>query len=93
MKSSLLATQSSGDPPDPRPALFGKSQAPSFLAVARGPTKSQFPAVKLAPRQYGLKDGKSAVSFTQAELQPGLQRLQHSLIAKFMAGRPQIDDV
>ncbi|KAL9667584.1 hypothetical protein QQ045_001946 [Rhodiola kirilowii] len=40
-----------------------------------------------------MKDGKPAMHFTSSEIQPGIQQLQHSLIAKFSAGRPSIDEV
>ncbi|CAM8983222.1 unnamed protein product [Rhodiola kirilowii] len=82
-----------GKLPDPQPAATSKGQVRSFVAVARGQAISKFPTVKLAPRQYELKDGKPVMSFTQAELQPGLQKLQFSLIAKFLASRPQIEEV
>ncbi|KAL9691321.1 hypothetical protein QQ045_011742 [Rhodiola kirilowii] len=39
------------------------------------------------------KDGKPAIIFTPSELQPGIQRLQHSLIAKLSAGHPPIEVV
>ncbi|KAL9662640.1 hypothetical protein QQ045_027473 [Rhodiola kirilowii] len=89
-----MVTLGSGDPPDPQSAEAMEGHRPkSFAVVAREQTISKFPTIQLAPRQYGLKDGKPVVWFTQAELQPRIQRLQHSLIAKFSAGRPQIDEV
>ncbi|KAL9673290.1 hypothetical protein QQ045_029546 [Rhodiola kirilowii] len=48
---------------------------------------------KACPTSIRVKDGKPVVSFTHAELQPGIQRLQHSLITKFSTGRPDIDKV
>ncbi|KAL9674603.1 hypothetical protein QQ045_030875 [Rhodiola kirilowii] len=80
------------DSRQPRPAPTNGRAVPSFGAVTRS-RPAHPPPVKLAPRQYGVKDGKPVVSFTQAELQPGIQRLQHSLIAKFSARRPHIDEV
>ncbi|KAL9686935.1 hypothetical protein QQ045_031330 [Rhodiola kirilowii] len=90
-----MATIGRGDPPDPQSAETTEAhrQIKSFATVAREQAISKVSTIKLSPRQYGLKDGKPAVLFTQAELQPGIQQLQHSLIAKFSAGRPQIDEV
>ncbi|KAL9689936.1 hypothetical protein QQ045_010327 [Rhodiola kirilowii] len=50
-------------------------------------------SILLPARQQATKDGNPMVAFTASEIQPGIQRLQHSLIAKFSSGRPSIDDV
>ncbi|KAL9690356.1 hypothetical protein QQ045_010754 [Rhodiola kirilowii] len=87
-----MASPGGGDPPDPR-VTATTTLTKSFRDATRSQSEDDFPKIKLAPRQYGLKDGKPAVTFTQAELQPGIHRLQHSLIAKFSSGRPPIEDV
>ncbi|KAL9679188.1 hypothetical protein QQ045_017044 [Rhodiola kirilowii] len=63
------------------------------MTVAKSKGGSRFPPIHLAPRQYGSKEGKPAISFTSAELQVGVEHLKHTLVAKFSSGRPPIDDV
>ncbi|KAL9679034.1 hypothetical protein QQ045_016887 [Rhodiola kirilowii] len=64
---------------------------PTFASVARPKLAFRFPPLQLPARQPAIKDGKPAVFFTTSEIQSGVQRLQHSLIAKFSADRPSID--
>ncbi|KAL9664842.1 hypothetical protein QQ045_020251 [Rhodiola kirilowii] len=91
-------------PPDPKGAVqkggkvasSGNMKAPgprSFVEVAKQKGGSRFPVIQLAPRQYGSKDGKPAVSFTAEELRVGAEHLKYSLIAKFSSGRPPIEEV
>ncbi|KAL9665029.1 hypothetical protein QQ045_020438 [Rhodiola kirilowii] len=68
-------------------------QCPSFASVVRPKISFCFPPIQLSARQQATKDGKPMVAFTASEIQHGIQRLQHSLIAKFSSGRPLIDDV
>ncbi|CAM8896606.1 unnamed protein product [Rhodiola kirilowii] len=76
------------EPPDHR-----RSTQTSFAAIARPKLVFRFPPISIPSKPRTLKDGKPAVTFTASELQPGVQRFQHSIIAKFTAGRPHIDDI
>ncbi|KAL9684647.1 hypothetical protein QQ045_022088 [Rhodiola kirilowii] len=84
-----------------------KVQARSFADILKGgpgnikaaqnitkPVQSiLFPPIQLAPRQYGIKEGKPSVSFSPTELQAGVDNLKYALVAKFSTGRPPIDQV
>ncbi|CAM8904624.1 unnamed protein product [Rhodiola kirilowii] len=76
------------EPPEPR-----RSTQPSFAAIARPKLVFRFPPISIPSKPRILKEGKPAVTFTASELQPGIQRFQYSIIAKFTAGRPHIDDI
>ncbi|KAL9667842.1 hypothetical protein QQ045_002211 [Rhodiola kirilowii] len=66
---------------------------PSFASMVRPTILFCFPPIQLPDRQHATKDGKPMVAFTASEIQPDIQRLQHSLIVKFSAGRLPIYDV
>ncbi|KAL9665169.1 hypothetical protein QQ045_020580 [Rhodiola kirilowii] len=81
---------------NPKPTLMGspsQAGARSFASVINTPTLSRFPTIKLAARQYGIKDGKPVISFTSAELRTGEENLRHTLVAKFSLGRPHMEDI
>ncbi|KAL9674890.1 hypothetical protein QQ045_003089 [Rhodiola kirilowii] len=79
----------------PSSALAGASTpgSRSFVAVTQGQNECKFPAIKLATRQYGVKDGKPVIHFTAVGLQVGYEHLKHALVAKFSGGRPPIQEV
>ncbi|KAL9688679.1 hypothetical protein QQ045_033102 [Rhodiola kirilowii] len=82
-------------PPDPSDLAVNKSTQPiaSFAAVVRSRLPDQFPPIKLPPRQYVFKDGLPIISFTKVEVQPGKDRLQFAIVAKFSSGRLPINDI
>ncbi|CAM8904324.1 unnamed protein product [Rhodiola kirilowii] len=47
----------------------------------------------MVSRQYGMKDGVPSISFTSAEYQAASQRFSHTVIAKFLFGRPPFETV
>ncbi|KAL9672748.1 hypothetical protein QQ045_029000 [Rhodiola kirilowii] len=103
MQASEMSSSGQLRPPDTgEPCLVGSApsvtdstDAPtlSFAAVIKGKPDRRFPPIRLAARQYGLKDGKPYITFTPANLQAGADNLKHSLVAKFSGGRPHIEEV
>ncbi|CAM8925089.1 unnamed protein product [Rhodiola kirilowii] len=93
-----------GQPPDPGGANRtsgdkiptggpGHSGGRSYASIIKAALCNRFPTIPLVPRQYGTKDGKPSVTFSQTELQAGVDNLKHSLVAKFSTGRPPIEEV
>ncbi|KAL9676253.1 hypothetical protein QQ045_004466 [Rhodiola kirilowii] len=80
---------------DPRSSVTSPSVTAvfSFASVTKTPSTGRFPAVRLAARQYGIKDGNPPITFTPTKLQAGVDNLKHSLVAKFAPGRPHIEDI
>ncbi|KAL9667556.1 hypothetical protein QQ045_001918 [Rhodiola kirilowii] len=61
--------------------------------MARSHVGIKFPEIHLAPRQYAIKDGRPTVSFTRTEIQPGLDRLQFAIVAKFSVDQPPVEEI
>ncbi|KAL9667465.1 hypothetical protein QQ045_001825 [Rhodiola kirilowii] len=71
--------------------FFNGEEEREIKKLPRPKIAFRFPPLHLPARQHASKDGKPAVVLTTSEIHPGVQMLQHSLIAKFSAGRPSID--
>lgn len=55
--------------------------------------KPRFPSISLPARQVGAKNGLPAISFTSSEIGACEKLFEHSIVAKFMVGRPQLSEI
>lgn len=66
----------------------------TFAALLAKPKSGmRFPELKLPSRQYGVKEGVPAINFSPSEYQAATNRFVHTLIAKFQAGRPTLQEI
>lgn len=90
-------------PPDPKPPDIGKR---SFAEVVRTAAESvdfrsrneiraisRLGAIELTARNYGRYEGEYSIPFSPEEIEAGGRSFQHTLIAKFTAGRPPIEEI